>query len=39
MNTGLPKKAKNDFEKDFLKLINNSDFYKNYRKLKKTQIY
>ena len=36
MNTGLTKKAKNDFEKDFLKLINNSDFYKNYKKRKKT---
>ena len=38
MNTDLRKKAKNDFEKDFLKLMNNTFFGKNYGKCEKTQI-
>ena len=35
MNTDLRKKAKNDFEKDFLKLINNIVFGKNYGECEK----
>ena len=28
MNTDLSKKTKNDFQKDFFKLVNNPDFAK-----------
>ena len=34
MNTKLKKKAKNDFEKDFFKLMNNSMILKNLMILK-----
>ena len=33
------KKSKNDLEKDFLKLMNNAVYGKNYRKCEKTQRY
>ena len=37
INTKLRKEAKNDFEKDFFKLMNNSVFGKNDGECKKLQ--
>ena len=39
MNTELRKLARNDFEKDLFKLMNNSVFGESYGKYKKTQRY
>ena len=39
MNIKLRTEAKNDFEKCFLKLMNNSVFPKGYEKCKKAQRY
>ena len=39
MNTELRRKAKNHFEKDFFKLINNAIFWKNNEKCEKAQRY
>ena len=39
MNTELRKLARNDFEKDLFKLMNNSVFGESYGKHKKTQRY
>ena len=39
MNTKLRMEAKNDFEKNFFKLMNKYVFGKNYRKCKKAQRY
>ena len=39
MNTKLTTEAKNDFEKDFFKLVKNAFFWKNNEKREKAHRY